>query len=206
MQCQKVKIGDDAFIICTSRSKKPASKCFYCGQGAWLLCDYPVAKEVKKSGTCDKNLCSNCSVKVGNDTDHCKAHTTKAVGTVTIGNYKLGDRGVYIGRAMPAYKLAQSPLANQWKLGSLASSEEILVEYRKWLWKEIKLKGKVWLELQRIAKIVMSGQDVKLICWCKEKGEGKENPCHGDTVKNALLWMIAEIQNNRIEINNKKVL
>ena len=200
MGCQVIKDPNLGVMFLCSRGRQARAKCFYCGQLANLLCDYPVDKTVNKSGACDKNICSNCSIKVGNDVDHCKAHSTNLVGTITIGNYKLGDRGIYIGRAMPSYGLKQSPLANQWKLGSLASSEEILTNYRRWLWEEIKAKGKTWLELQRIVKLVMSGQNVKLICWCKNPASGKDNPCHGDIVKAALEWMIREIQNKRMEL------
>lgn len=189
MVCELIKIPDGHAFICSRGKRTP--KCFYCGNPAGLECDYPVDKSVKKSGICDKKICSNCSINVGDNLDHCKAHSQKIVGTITIGNYKLGDKGIYIGRAMPTYNLKQSPLANQWKLGSLASNEQILIEYRKWLWKEIKLRGAVWQELQRITKLLTAGQNVKLICWCKDAlGRGD---CHGDIVKKAIEWMIKEM-------------
>ena len=200
MQCQKVLVGNQGFIVCSSR-RKSISKCFYCGQSAELLCDYPLEKQLRRSGTCDKKICSNCSDRVLEEKDYCKAHTIRIVGKITIGNYKLGDKGIYIGRAMPTYGLAKSPLGNPWKLGSLLSPEKILAEYRKWLWEQMNLKGEAYLELQRIVKIVLSGRDVKLICWCKDaQGQGK---CHGDIVKKALEWMIAEIQNNNLDGNTK---
>lgn len=53
--------------------KRGRRKCSAC-KTAWadLACDFPDDK--KKSGTCDKPLCTKCAVHVGEDLDHCPSH------------------------------------------------------------------------------------------------------------------------------------
>jgi hypothetical protein len=43
-----------------------------CTRWASLECDFPSTK--KKSGTCDKPLCTTCAVKMGDDLDYCPSH------------------------------------------------------------------------------------------------------------------------------------
>lgn len=106
---------------------------------------------------------------------------------LTVGNYKLGDRGVYIGRAMPTYNLKASPLANQSKRTDLPL-DTVLANYQNWLSAEIQLKGKVFDTLVFIKNLVVAGKEVKLVCWCKnKKGVGS---CHGDTIVSAINQLI----------------
>ena len=88
-----------------------------------------------------------------------------------------GD-GVYIGRP--------SLLGNPFKIGEHGTREEVIARYRAWLWRQIKLRGAVYRELQRLAAIAKQGNLV-LICWCKQ--EGRRIPCHGDILKSAVMWM-----------------
>lgn len=86
-------------------------------------------------------------------------------------NYFRGD-GIYIGRP--------SPLGNPFVIGRDGARPEVVAQYRRWLWRHIKLRDKVYRELKRIAELARRG-DVTLICWCKKPGH--EIPCHGDYVE-----------------------
>jgi hypothetical protein len=87
--------------------------------------------------------------------------------------------GVYIGRP--------SLLGNPFKIGEHGTRQEVLAMYRDWLWRQIKLRGDVYRELQRLAAIARRG-DLILICWCKQPG-CHDVPCHGDILKSAVMWM-----------------
>ena len=89
-----------------------------------------------------------------------------------------GD-GVYIGRP--------SLLGNPFKIGEHGKRAEVISLYRAWLWRQIKLRGNVFRELQRLAAIARRG-DLVLICWCKQRS-CHDVPCHGDILKSAVMWM-----------------
>jgi len=92
-----------------------------------------------------------------------------------------GD-GVYIGRP--------SLLGNPFRIGEHGTRDEVIAQYRVWLWRQIKRRGDVYLELQRLAAIARRG-DLVLICWCKRHGY-HDVPCHGDILKSAVMWMNSE--------------
>jgi len=74
MPCEHVTIENRRMIVCTGRrGRRQCSAC----KNAWasLECDYPDAK--KKSGTCDKPLCTECAVKMGENLDYCPHHKTE---------------------------------------------------------------------------------------------------------------------------------
>ncbi len=54
-------------ILC---SRRPTLRCA-CGRAASLQCD---ALSTRRSGTCDRHLCSRCAVEVGPDRHLCPAH------------------------------------------------------------------------------------------------------------------------------------
>jgi|SRR5262245_47002526 len=91
--------------------------------------------------------------------------------------YYIGD-GIYIGRP--------SLLGNPFVIGRDGTRPEVVFQYRRWLWQQIKLRGKVYYELEHIAELARRG-DVTLICWCKVPGHAI--PCHGDVIKSAVEWM-----------------
>lgn len=98
---------------------------------------------------------------------------------------------IYIGRAMPLFGLSASALANPFRLSKEQPRDEqqqaILGSYRRWLWKEIKSRqGAAYNELLRLRSLLLSGEEVKLGCWCAPKS------CHGDVVKAALLYLLNE--------------
>jgi hypothetical protein len=57
------RVGNRPRVRC---SNKP------CVRWAPLRCDFPTP--TRKSGTCDKPLCKQCAVSVGEDLDHCPSH------------------------------------------------------------------------------------------------------------------------------------
>jgi hypothetical protein len=67
MPCNYYNLGNGISVIACSRGGK---KCA-CGNHYTKLCDYPVKT---LSGTCDRPLCSKCSVSVGPNRDYCPAH------------------------------------------------------------------------------------------------------------------------------------
>jgi Domain of unknown function (DUF4326) len=87
--------------------------------------------------------------------------------------------GVYIGRP--------SLLGNPFKIGIDGTRQDVIILYRYWLWEQIKRRGKVFMELQRLASIACQGELI-LICWCKNRDS--HVICHGDILKRALEWMI----------------
>ncbi|HKQ80045.1 MAG TPA: DUF4326 domain-containing protein [Blastocatellia bacterium] len=102
---------------------------------------------------------------------------------IRIENKKIyrGD-GVYIGRP--------SLLGNPFRIGEHGTRAEVISLYRSWLWRQIKLRGDVYRELQRLVAIARRG-DLVLICWCKRPGY-HDVPCHGDILKSAVMWMNSE--------------
>ena len=101
---------------------------------------------------------------------------------VNIKNYTtgIGLKEVYIGRTFGGFKA--SCLCNQFKIGRDGDRKKVIQKYRRWLYQEYKKKGEVWKELKRLLKISKT-EDLFLLCWCAPL------PCHGDIIKNCLLWM-----------------
>lgn len=54
------------------RMQKPRQGRCQCGRHAPLQCDWPVPE--RKSGTCDKPICSDCARHVADDVDYCPFH------------------------------------------------------------------------------------------------------------------------------------
>lgn len=86
--------------------------------------------------------------------------------------------GVYIGRP--------SPLGNPFKIGMHGTREEVIAQFRVWLWQQIKEQTAVFQELQRLVTQAQH-DDLVLLCWCKEPN--REVPCHGDVLRAAIQWL-----------------
>lgn len=86
--------------------------------------------------------------------------------------------GVYIGRP--------TLLGNPFKIGTDGTREEVIAQYRVWLWRQIKERNHVFQELRRLAAKAQS-EDLVLLCWCKEAD--REIPCHGDVLAAAIQWL-----------------
>jgi hypothetical protein len=69
MPCTPFSIGGARGFICTRR---PRPRCA-CGTPASLQCDAPTKR---RSGTCDRHLCTACAVEVGPDRHLCPTHAT----------------------------------------------------------------------------------------------------------------------------------
>jgi hypothetical protein len=73
MKCQFVNLpGGGVMIACGARRRDKRCKC---GRIASLLCDWKVKR--KKSGTCDKPICEQCSMSPAPDKDLCLDHAEK---------------------------------------------------------------------------------------------------------------------------------
>lgn len=92
---------------------------------------------------------------------------------------------IYIGRSCAGWR--QSPLANPFKLDHKGQRTWVILQYTEWLRGKIKAgDSAIAAELSRIANMVQRGETVQLGCWC-----GPSKACHGDIVKAAVLWWIA---------------
>ena len=87
-----------------------------------------------------------------------------------------GMENIYIGRGSHN----PSPLGNPYIINGTCSRDEACDKYVAYLRHAIKNKAAVKSEMIKIAKLVMSGKDVNLLCYCK----GKETKrCHGEFIK-----------------------
>jgi len=60
-------------------------------------------------------------------------------------------------------------------------------DYRQWLWAEIRKKGPIYEEMQRLAKLA-AGEDLALVCCCKDEEIPchEEIACHADIIRKAI--------------------
>ena len=107
----------------------------------------------------------------------CQVVNFKTYGSVPALNQALGNRWLYIGRANAYAGLAQSPLANPFKVKDYGRGKTI-AHYRRWLWERMQADDEVVLNALRAID-----ESTVLICWCAP------GPCHGDVVKAAAVWL-----------------
>ena len=91
--------------------------------------------------------------------------TTTVIHYRDAGPWPWPDNYVYIGRAMPRYKLPESKWANPYRIGPDGTRLEVLAEYDTAL---PEING------GRLLQSVGELKGKVLVCWCKP------NPCHGD--------------------------
>jgi hypothetical protein len=102
---------------------------------------------------------------------------------ITIGRARRGlgsllPGQVYVGRP--------SPLGNPYALGRDGSREQVIAQYRRWLWAQLQAPGSAQeRELRRLLAQARSGE-LELLCWCAPL------PCHAEVVRSALLWLAGE--------------
>lgn len=89
---------------------------------------------------------------------------------------ELGWTDWYVGRP--------SVLGNPFTVKTETERSVRIAQYRKWLWEQIQLDTDVLYELIAIARQLVQGQKVRLICWCAP------NPCHADVIMSAVKWII----------------
>ena len=102
---------------------------------------------------------------------------------ITIGRAKRG-----IGSLLPgqAYVSRPSVLGNPYALGRDGSREQVIAQYRRWLWAQLQAPGSAQeRELRRLLAQARSGE-LELLCWCAPL------PCHAEVVRSALLWLAGE--------------
>ncbi|MFM8275389.1 MAG: DUF4326 domain-containing protein [Cyanobium sp.] len=111
------------------------------------------------------------------------ASVTNSAQKITIGRARRGlgsllPGQVYVGRP--------SPLGNPLALGRDGSREQVIAQYRCWLWGQLQLPGSPQeCELRRLLAQARSGE-LELLCWCAPL------PCHAEVVRSALLWLAGE--------------
>jgi hypothetical protein len=102
------------------------------------------------------------------------------MGEILVMNKKTYQgEGHYVGRP--------SVLGNPFPMKSEEDRAGVIARYRKWLWDEIKKKGVVARELEKLAAEYKSTGRLVLICWCHPL------PCHADVIAAAIKWMVGEI-------------
>lgn len=111
------------------------------------------------------------------------------IGSIKVVNKKtlipeIGYTDIYIGRL--------SVLGNPYPMNGEHTRQAACELYHRWLWKQIQIawrehqaQNSVWTELKRIALLVKSGVDVRLICFCEPLD------CHGDIITRAINWLIS---------------
>ena len=110
---------------------------------------------------------------------------------IEVGNIKMGDQGVYIGRQTK--DRPRSPLANPEYLAREEDRTKVIASYKQWLYAKIQARDpKVMGELWRILDLARRPEGVTLLCWCAPKA------CHGDVIKAALHWLDEQGRNDKV--------
>ncbi len=73
-----------------------------------------------------------------------------------------------------------SVLKNQHFMAHEGMRDDVILKFSLDLTRDWNIHGPMHAEIERIAKLVRSGQDVALACWCAPKA------CHGDVIKQAI--------------------
>ena len=69
MTCERVTLPNGTAAIACSSNRRQRCKC---GRPATLLCDWKVP--TRRSGTCDKPICSRCTTSPAPEKDLCATH------------------------------------------------------------------------------------------------------------------------------------
>lgn len=105
---------------------------------------------------------------------------------ITIGRARRG-----IGSLLPGqvYVGRPSPLGNPYALERDGSREQVIAQYRRWLWTQLQRPGSPQeRKLRRLLAQARTGE-LELLCWCAPL------PCHAEVVRSALLWLAGKEQN-----------
>ncbi|MFM7287504.1 MAG: DUF4326 domain-containing protein [Cyanobium sp.] len=102
---------------------------------------------------------------------------------ITIGRAQRG-----LGSLLPRQANVGRPGApgNPFVVGRDGSREEVIAQYRRWLWAQLQKPGSPQeRELRRLVAQARAGE-LELLCWCHPL------PCHAEVVRGALLWLAGE--------------
>jgi len=102
---------------------------------------------------------------------------------ITIGRAQRG-----LGSLLPgqAYVGRPGALGNPFVVGKDGSREEVIAQYRRWLWARLQEPGSPQeRELRRLLERARAGE-LELLCWCHPL------PCHAEVVRGAVLWLAGE--------------
>lgn len=86
---------------------------------------------------------------------------------------------VYIGRAMPRQRLAESPFANPFRIGPDGQRRHVIAKYRNWLDAALLSHNR-----RQFAEQLIALRGKPLACWCRHDGDDRDpgNACHGDVL------------------------
>lgn len=110
------------------------------------------------------------------------------IGTIRVGN-KRSDAPNYFKQDFNEEPVnidrGNSVLANPYKICASLSRKQCLALYRADFEKDMRAKGPMFQECQRIAALMAQGKDVVLLCWCKPAA------CHGDIIAEQIMEMVS---------------
>lgn len=87
---------------------------------------------------------------------------------------QIDNNTFYIGRG--------SPLGNPFEINKHGTREEVIELYKKYLELQIQQNNiKICNELNKIANVYLTGNEVKLLCFCSP------NKCHGEIIANTII-------------------
>ncbi len=76
---------------------------------------------------------------------------------------------------------------NPFVIGRDGTREEVIEQYRHWLWAELKAGRITIVELAKLA-------EKDLACWCAPK------PCHGEVLQRAAAWAARQMRHEAFEL------
>ena len=123
------------------------------------------------------------------------------IGKITIGTIwdaiPESSVGVYIGRSSKQ----PSVLGNPFVINASRTREEACEQYEEYLMDKMNQGDReVLTELNRIGSILLSGKDVLLRCYCKNR------LCHGEFIEEVIMDHILEYQAELDDAITNKVL
>ena len=93
---------------------------------------------------------------------------------ITVTNKRNNPVGEYVGRP--------SVLGNPFTIGRHGTRDEVVAQYREWLWARMTYGTPQQQELDRLAEKLIHDKSLTLVCWCAPK------TCHADVIANAIHW------------------
>lgn len=86
----------------------------------------------------------------------------------------MHSAGEYVGRP--------SVLGNPFTIGRHGTRDEVIVQYRAWLWDNLKYGTPQQQEIDRLAEKFITDGGLTLVCWCAPL------KCHASIIADAIEW------------------